>query len=98
MKEKWILGIGGSDLDGIVFCIIEGTEEEVRKFLFEKIITDRIQEQEEDVFDFGTESIEDLETRNYGENANSIYGFNCFYNHHTDYEVQKLSDVLTKIL
>lgn len=92
MKEKWIIGIGGSDMDSVNVEMVEGTEEQVKNYLFNLIIEDRKIETEgcEEYFDFGTESVQELTIRQNG----NIYGFNCYQDKHIDYEAEKYTHCL----
>ena len=75
---NWIIGIGGSDLDGVDVLRVYGTKPQVKKYLLELAKDERCSED----YDFGTETINEILERDNG----SLYAFNCFYDHHTDYE------------
>lgn len=85
-KRTWIIGIGGSDVDGVVFGQFFGTEAQVKKKLVELIRADK--KEDKGSWDFGTESQKELQTDERG-----IYGYNCFSNYHIDYQAKPLGDI-----
>ena len=77
-KRNWIIGIGGSDYDDVLMYRVRGTYDDVKKYLWDMILSDR--EYKTD-FDFGTESINDIRCLD----DCYMYGFNCFENYHNDF-------------
>ena len=88
--EEWIIGIGGSEVDGVVFRRFKGTEKEVKKKLFAIVKEDRCEDKEN--FDFGTESVKDIQKHDsFGHPG--FYAYNCFSDYHIDYQAIRLADV-----
>lgn len=87
----WILTVSGSDTDGSHVTIYHGVSVEDMK----QIIVDKIAAAREDSFDFGTETIDDVEERITVDThrLSSLYGFVSCLDHHTDYEAHLLNMV-----
>lgn len=84
-KEKWIIGIGGSDMDGVAFCIAEGTKDEIKERLVLSVLGAKNLDENEGDWDFGTESVDEVQ-----EIDDSLYAFACFCDHHEDFEAMPL--------
>lgn len=89
--NEWIMGICDTEFDGIEYVYVLGTEEQVKEYMLKLIKEERETEEKKDLFDFGTETIEELQTRSDG----SIYGYNNFEWGHTDYEATKTNMIKT---
>lgn len=89
-KQLWIIGIGGSDMDGIVFRTFFGDASEAREALFSICLDDRREIEDLEWFDYGTESAEDVQEL---YNGNELYAYNCFNNLHRDYTARKMTAV-----
>ena len=87
----WILTVSGSDTDGSTVTIYHGVSIEDMK----QIIVDKIAAAREDSFDFGTETIDDVEERITVDTHRlvSLYGFISCLDHHTDYEAHLMNMV-----
>ncbi len=80
IKKNYIIGIGNSAADrGVIIQRAYGTWEEVENFLMALIEGDRMGDSES--FDYGTESVEELEHCLNG----SVYGYSVFGDYHIDY-------------
>ena len=87
MKEKWIIGICNTDCDGVDLISFFGTEEEMKAKLVEMVKDDR---NEDDGYEYGTESIDDVDTR---RNGTELYAYGCYYDYHIDYSAKRLRDI-----
>ena len=87
-KFDWIIGIGGSEVDGVDMHRFYGTEYQVKRHLI-KLVKEDI-ENNADCFEYGTDNIEEIQERIYG---NSFYAYGCYSDYHIDYEAIKLNDL-----
>lgn len=78
-KCIWIVGYGGSDNDGVVFDVIQGNKDDVKKYLASA--AEDIRNESPEDFDFGTESIDEVQEREC-----SLYAYVCFCDNHVDIE------------
>ena len=78
-KKTWIIGIGNSDSDGVVFRKFVGTEAGVKTKLMVLIREDRNADRES--WDYGTECKSEIATDPDG----TMNGYNCFTTYHIDY-------------
>ena len=78
-KRNYIIGIGGSEVDCVVISRVCGTEKQVKEHLMKLVMEDRLQD--EDCFDMGTDSIDEIEIMDSGE----MNAYNCFHDYHIDY-------------
>ena len=81
-QRVWIIGVGGSEMDGVAIMRCVGTKEWVKERMFAAVLGERNLCDVANDYDFGTECVEEIEERADG----SLYAFNCFCDHHTDYE------------
>ncbi len=92
-KKMFIVGIGNSAADrGVIVQRFMGTWTEVEKFLMALIEGDRMEDA--DSFDYGTESVEELEHCLDG----SVYGYSIFGDYHIDYMAIPEEDLEVKSL
>lgn len=89
-KQDWILGIGGSVMDGVALSIIHGTKEQVKEHLLNCVLGEKALADNEGDWDFGTESIEEIQERDDG----SLYAYGCYYDFHTDYEATPMEKIM----
>ena len=88
--KNWIIGIGGSNMDGVAFCRMTGSKEDVKERLFNAVLGERNLADNIGYFDFGTYSAEDVTEREDG----CLYAYNCFSDYHTDYEAIPEENIL----
>ena len=90
-KTDWILTVSGSDTDGSHVTIYHDVSIEDMK----QIIVDKIAAAREDRFDFGTETIDDIDERITLDTHRlvSLYGFISCRDHHIDYEAHLMNMV-----
>ena len=85
----YILGICSSDGDGVWVEAIRGEEQDVLEYMVKLIIDDR--DTDRINFDFGTDSVKELR---YRSSTKSWYGFNAFLDHHVDFELHPMKDIV----
>ena len=90
MKEQWIVGICNTNGDGVDLIGFYGTEDEMKTALVDMVQFDR-EVDEEDDYEYGTESVEEVEVR---YNGTELYAYSCHYDYHIDYSAKRLSDIL----
>lgn len=90
-KEKlWIIGIGGSDEDGVGFIKFNGTDKEVKRCLME-LVNDRNEfeiAEHDDEMEFGTEDISEI-----SKVGSGYYAYASFYDYHVDYMAVPFEDI-----
>ena len=91
-KENWIIGINGSDSDGVDIQKVYGTKEQVKKELLRRVY--ELRDCDQDGYDLGTEDIEQIEEREDGH----LVAYICFSDFHFDLEAVKETDIERKIL
>jgi len=77
--KTWIFGRCSSDGESISFERVFGTEDQIRTYILAKINEDK--KDNIDIYDYGTEFVEDVEKRNDG----SLYAYSVYCDHHIDY-------------
>ena len=85
-KQKWIIGIGGSEVDGVVLNTFVGTEAGAKTALMKLIREDRKADRES--WDYGTENKGEIALTDGG-----LYGYNCFSTYHIDYTAKPLDEI-----
>ena len=90
MKEQWIVGICNTNGDGVDLIGFYGTEDEMKAALVEMIQSGRTDDEEDD-YEYGTESVEGVDVRHGGT---ELYAYSCHYDYHIDYSAMRLSDIL----
>ena len=88
-EQKWIVTVSGTETNGTSVEIVIGSKDQVKNYIL-KLIKDGIKE-DEDRFDYGTESLSDLE-----EKDGYIYGYSVFSDYHMDYQADRM-DTLDEI-
>lgn len=93
-KQDWIIGSCDSGGEGVFTQMVRGTKQEVKRYMMQMILEDRMEEV--DTFDFGTGCASDMEERH----GDAVYGLNCFSDHHIDYEARPANQpiVLASVL
>lgn len=88
MTNKWIIGISNSAADGIDFEIISGSSDQLKRRLLQLVLRDK--SATEEGWDFGTSSIEEIDTVTEGE---EYYAYGCYYSFHIDYTGRLLTSI-----
>ena len=88
---KWIIAIGGSDVDGIFMFTKEGTKEEIKKYLVELAAKRVSLYYDASCWEYGTESVDEV-----AERCDGLYAYNVFTDSHEDYQATPL-DVLKNV-
>lgn len=84
-RTDWIIAIANSASDGIIIRRFFGTEDEVKNLLVCLVVEDK--ENDEDGYEYGTESSADVETDGIGRfNAYATYS-----DYHIDYSAEEFS-------
>lgn len=84
-KTDWIIAIANSDSDGATIRRFFGTEDEVKILLVSLVEEDK--ENDEEGYDYGTESVDDVEADGFGRfDASATYS-----TYHIDYSAEELS-------
>lgn len=93
MKEKkpYIIGVGGSDCDGINFEIITGTKENVIDRIWEIMEGLRLEDEEDP--DIRCEKNE-IGVYDKLHGCDRLYGYVCYYDRHVDIEAKALDEIL----
>ena len=86
-KKTWIIGIGGTEIDGVILKKFVGTEAGVKTKLMKLIREDRNADRE--IWDYGTERKSELTMCPDG----SIGGYNCFASYHIDYSAKPIEAI-----
>ena len=89
-KKVYIIGIGGSNIDRVIIGRVIGTENQVKEYLLQLVKEDK--ENDEDNYEHGTETIDDIEIMQLGE----MNAYGCYYDCHIDYTA--CPETLTKRL
>ncbi len=87
MKETWII-IAYNSEGAIYTSKMFATREEAQEQVLKMIKEDR--KQDEENWDFGTESVYDLD---YDGSANGFNGYNNFYNYSVNYVAYPYNDI-----
>ena len=90
-KYDWIVGVGGTDVDGVKMHRFHGTVHQVKQHLVNLVDIDRTNNQ--DYFEYGTEKIKEVETRTHNE---SLYAYGCYSDYHIDYEATRLDKLIER--
>ena len=85
--KTWIVGVGGSETDGVDMTVFTGTKHEAKKHLAKAVRDARDENREE--FDYGYTSIGDIEERADG----SLYACACFSGYHLDFQAYPEDDI-----
>lgn len=88
MKEKWIIGIGGTTMDAVELSYVEATEEEVQQILVDHVFADK--SNHEDTYISGTETVDQVILDGFG----NYYAVSCFQDTHYDYSAKRLSEMI----
>ena len=88
MKQEWIIGLGGSELDDVIVYKFTGTTEDAKQKLIDLINKER-ENHDPDDWEFGCDSVEDVATCSGGK----LYAYGCWRNFHTDYTATPLDIV-----
>ena len=86
MKD-WIIGICNTAADGVTILRARGTDDEIRTLLFKLVQEDK--EADEDGWDYGTESVEDVQWAGFHE----LYAYGVYYDYHIDYTAREFANV-----
>lgn len=79
-KQIYIIGMGGSETDGVNILKVYGTKQQVKKYLVKLVDQDR--SNDPDSWEYGTEKIKDVEEKPYG----NLYAYGCYSDYHIDYQ------------
>lgn len=88
-KCNWLIGAGGSEMDGVSMERVFGTESQVRQYLFSMVQDNR--ESNPDCWEYGTESEDEIQTQYDG----SLYAYGCYSDYHVDYAARKETDPIS---
>lgn len=94
-KYQWIIGIGGSENDGVVLYKYTGTVKEMKKRLLRLIKEDKKNDKEN--WESGSETVAEISDESNGEEM-CFYGYGSYSYYHIDYtakiltEIEKLND------
>lgn len=99
IREEWIVGIGGSDVDGVIFYRATGTEAEMKQILFDLVSNDR--KNDPGAWEFGTESADEVESdaayhpinTNGDISGRGLYAYGCYAEYHIDYQAIPMSRI-----
>lgn len=89
--KTYIIGVGGSDCDGIDFEIITGTKEDVIDRIWEIMEEFRLEDEEDP--DIRCEKNE-IGVYDKLHGCDRLYGYVCYYDHHVDIEAKALDEIL----
>lgn len=93
MNNTWVIAIGNSEADGVKLMKAEGSVEQMKDLLLNIVKEDA--ENDEDMFDYGTEDVSEIETdfdAKTGE-VSLLNAYNVFHSYHIDYTVQRLDAI-----
>lgn len=86
-RTDWIIAIANSDADGVTIRRFFGTEEEVKNLLVCLVKEDK--ENDEDGYDNGTESVDEVETDRIGR----FDAYATYSDYHIDYSAEEISSL-----
>ncbi len=88
-ETDWIIGIGGSENDGVCMYKFTGSCHAVKEELVKLVAESRAED--DGCWDYGTENAEEVQER-----AASYYAYACFCDRHVDYEAYPLNKICGK--
>ena len=104
-KEKkdnirlWIISVGGSEMDNSTYSVIvRGTEKDLREYLYKLVSEDRDSAEDnagEDVWEYGTESPENVDLNTY---TNELYAYGCYNSFHIDYLARPYNGIVENLV
>ena len=77
-KKIWLVGIGGSNADGVVMQRISGTEAEIKELLINMVKEDKFTDP--DNWDYGITSVDNVQ-----QDGDSLYAYAVYTDYHIDY-------------
>lgn len=89
--KTYIIGVGGSDCDGIDFEIFTGTREGVIDRIWNIMEELRLEDEEDP--DIRCEK-DEIGIYNKIHDCYRLYGYVCYYDHHVDVEAKALDEIL----
>lgn len=93
-KYEWIIGRGGTEIDGVDMHRFYGSEQQAKSHLVKLASLDRkILEAKGEICDDAIEDIEDVLVRTCN---GSLYAFTVYYDFHIDYEATRLDKMEVK--
>ena len=96
-EYTWIIGVCSSDGDDVTTWKVRGTKSQVREYLFDLVEADKYEDYEredrDEGYEYGTESLEEVEDRSDPDNPNyhKLYAYNNYADHHIDYTATTVS-------
>ena len=90
-KQIYIVGMGGSEADGVDIRKVRGTKQQVKKYLVDLVDQDR--SNDPDAWEYGSEKIKDIEEKSDG----SLYAYGCYSDYHIDYQAVPDNDNITEL-
>lgn len=84
--KTYIIGVGGSDCDGVDFEIFTGTRKNVIDRIWDIMEELRLEDEEDEDIVCTKEYI--------GREKERLYGYVCYYDHHVDIEAKALEEIL----
>lgn len=85
-RTDWIIAISNSAIDGVEIYRFRGTDDEVKEKLLKLLNQDK--KNDEDAFDLGTDSVDNIDATSTEYNAFSIYS-----DYHIEYTAKRWYDV-----
>ena len=79
--------------------IVRGTEKDVKEYLYKLVSEDRDNVKSnarEDIWDYGTESVEDICLNAY--NTNELYTYGCYDGFHIDYVARPYDGIVENLV
>lgn len=93
-KNLWIVGICNTDGDGINIETVIATDDEIKQYLMKRLDEDK--ENDEDGFDYGCETVNDIVATN--SNNNEYYAYAVYSSYHIDYTAVRAVSLTPKSL
>lgn len=84
----WIIAITSSEADGTILNKFHGTKNEIKALLINMVNNDK--SNDEDNFDYGTETFDEIE-----DDSKTLNAYATYSDYHIDYTAMKMDDITT---
>ena len=89
--KTYIIGVGGSDCDGIDFEIFTGTRKNVIDRIWDIMEELRLEDEEDPDIRCEKSEIGSYDTPH---GCRRLYGYVCYYDHHVDIEAKPIDEII----
>lgn len=78
-KKIWLVGIGGTNADGVIMMRISATEQEIKEFLVNLVKEDKFTDPE--AWEYGTDTVDEI-----SNGVKGFYAYAVYSDYHIDYQ------------